>query len=82
MDGELLVIRAYHPHQEVFSAGHHLGHGPTGQVKGGEAWDAEIGGQQGLPGQGLVQLVGGTPDGITLRHGSAIPSAWSRPPRS
>ena len=82
MDGEpVLRRRALHAHQQVLAAGHHLGHGPAAELQGGEARDPEVGRDQFLPGQGCVQLRGGAEDGIALRHGSSVPSGWSRPRR-
>ena len=69
MDGELLIVRSVHPDEQVFSSGDDFVHCPAGEVKGGEPGHAEVGGGELLPGQGLVQLPGGPPDGIALRHG-------------
>lgn len=78
MDGQPFVSGASKAHEEVLAAGHHLVHGPAGQLQGGEPGHAEIGGCELLPGQGGVKLRGRPPDGVAFRHGFSVLSEWNK----
>jgi hypothetical protein len=66
------------PLQHVLAAGYHLGGGGAAQVDGGQGGPAQVADRHDVPGQRLVQSVGGAPHGVALRHGGPPTTSWSR----
>jgi hypothetical protein len=54
--------------QQVLAAGHHLADDLAGEVGGGHLRHAEVGGDQALAGERLVEPAGGLVDGVSLWH--------------